>query len=269
MDYIQILKQKLTKLQMELVKLVPEMILAILLFFIFLYLSRLARKYAAGYLERRTEDVLLANFLSKTLFFILLGFGMVTCLGVLGLSGTVTKILAGAGISGFIIGFAFKDIGENFLAGILLAFKRPFSIGDTIETNGIVGTVYDFKLRETLIKTSEGIDTFIPNSFIIKSPLKNHTMHHLLRKEFTIGIDYLDDAGKALKMTEDILLRTDDVEKTPKAPQVVITEFGEKYIFIKALFWLNTSRNAAAVQSVVMSKILDTLKAEGYNLERK
>jgi small conductance mechanosensitive channel len=130
---------------------------------------------------------LLSNFLANTLFFFFVTLGVVTSLGILGFSGTVTKILAGAGISGFIIGFAFKDIGENFLAGILLAFKRPFSIGDTIETNGLTGTVYDFKLRETLIKTSDGIDAFIPNSIIIKNILKNHTLDHLLRKEFVVG----------------------------------------------------------------------------------
>ena len=80
-------------------------------------------------------------------------------------------MLAGAGISAFIIGFALKDIGENFLAGIILAFKRPFRVGDIVDINGLKGKVLTLNLRDTQIKTGDGKDVFIPNAVIIKNPL--------------------------------------------------------------------------------------------------
>jgi small-conductance mechanosensitive channel len=93
-----------------------------------------------------------------------------------GLTGVVSGLLAGAGISAFIIGFALKDIGENFLAGILLAFKRPFRVGDLVDIGGIRGTVLILNLRDTQIKTPDGKDVFIPNANIIKNPLVNFTI---------------------------------------------------------------------------------------------
>ncbi len=269
MDYFLILKQRLEQIKMGLIKMVPEMILATLSFVLILVIARMLKRYTRLYILRKSDDLLLANFLSKTLFTVIIIFGTVVSLGVMGLSGTVTKILAGAGLSGFIIGFAFKDIGENFLAGILLAFKRPFRIGDLIETNGLSGTVYDFKLRETLIKTPDGVDAFIPNSIIIKNPLKNHTVDHLFRKEFSLGIDYRDDINKAVEIIKDIVKNTPEIEKEPREALVLISEFGEKYTVIKVLFWLKTSISGGKVQSEMMRRTLDRLKAEGYNFDRK
>ncbi|HAZ24509.1 MAG TPA: mechanosensitive ion channel protein MscS, partial [Algoriphagus sp.] len=101
----------------------------------------------------------------------------------------VSGLLAGAGITAFVIGFALKDIGENFLAGILLAFKRPFKVGDTVDINGIRGVVLNLNLRDTQIKTPDGKDVFIPNATIIKNPLVNFTIDGFLRYDFIVGLD--------------------------------------------------------------------------------
>jgi small-conductance mechanosensitive channel len=90
----------------------------------------------------------------------------------------------------FIIGFTFKDIGENFLSGILMAFKSPFRIGDLVQTGDITGYVTSLSLRETTLKSLDGKDVFIPNSTILKEPLSNFTIDGFLRYEFVIGVDY-------------------------------------------------------------------------------
>ena len=111
--------------------------------------------------------------------------------------GNITdKILAGTALTTFIVGFALKDIGENFLAGILMAFRRPFRIGDLIEVQGMRGRVKKMSLRETNIKTLDGKDVFIPNSIILKNPLENFTYNQLLRSEFFINVDYSEDLEK-------------------------------------------------------------------------
>src|SRR5690606_12848659 len=121
-------------------------------------------------------------------------------LRILGFSDLTSNILAGAGILTFIVGFAFKDIGENFLAGILLAFKSPFKINDLIETENIIGYVVDLTIRETRIKTLDGKDVFIPNGQIIKNPLFNYTIDGFLRYEFIIGLDYESNTKKAINL---------------------------------------------------------------------
>jgi small-conductance mechanosensitive channel len=89
---------------------------------------------------------------------------------LLGLNAFTYRVLAGAGLLTFVIGFALKDIGENFLAGIILAFRSPFKLNDLIEVNNIVGFVKDINIREALIKTPDGKDVFLPNSIILNQP---------------------------------------------------------------------------------------------------
>ncbi len=93
----------------------------------------------------------------------------------LGLTGVAGGLLAGAGISAFIFGFAFKDIAENFLGGVILAFNRPFSLNDTIVIREFSGHIVALNFRTTHIKTFDEGDVFIPNSIVIKEPLTNLT----------------------------------------------------------------------------------------------
>ena len=81
-------------------------------------------------------------------------------LTIIGLGGVATGLLSGAGVGAFVIGFAFKDIGENFLAGILMAFDRPFNVGDTVELGGEKGKVIALNLRNTQVKSFDGIRIF-------------------------------------------------------------------------------------------------------------
>jgi small conductance mechanosensitive channel len=116
--------------------------------------------------------------------------GVVIAFNILGLNGADSEILAGIRITGFIISFAFKNIGENFIAGVILAFKLPFDMEDIIETNGLKGSVIYLTLRETTIKTFDGKDIFVPNGLILKQPLQNYSKDNLLHHDFSIGVDY-------------------------------------------------------------------------------
>ena len=121
--------------------------------------------------------------------------------GNFGYGNITDKILAGTALTTFIVGIALKDIGENVLAGILMAFRRPFIIGDLIEVQGMRGRVKKMSLRETNIKTLDVKDVFIPNCIILKNPLENFTYNQLLRSEFFINVDYSEDLEKVMKVT--------------------------------------------------------------------
>ena len=110
-------------------------------------------------------------------------------LNVLGFSGIVGSLVGAAGVSAFIVGFAFKDIAENFLAGVILAFNRPFHIDDTVQIKDLVGHVVALNLRTTLMRTFDGKHIFLPNSMVLKEPLINYTRDGDLRMDFLLTVE--------------------------------------------------------------------------------
>ena len=155
------------------------------------------------------------------------------------------------------IGFALKDIGENFLAGILLAFKRPFKVGDTVDINGIRGVVLNLNLRDTQIKTPDGKDVFIPNATIIKNPLVNFTIDGFLRYDFIVGLDY----GSDYQVARALILEA--IQK------VWVSELAESTLNLQVAFWVDTFDRKIAdleVKSQAIIQVLTTLEKAGYNL---
>lgn len=241
--------------------------LAILIGFYFLanFLQRLLKKR----LVRKMDDPLLANFLSVFFRLIILLIGLMVIFRVVGLTGVVSGLLAGAGISAFVIGFALKDIGENFLAGILLAFKRPFRLGDVVDIDNLRGTVISLNLRDTQIKTADGKDVFIPNAHIIKNALVNFTIDGFLRYDFIIGLDYGSDYQRAIDVIREVVPTIDGVLKNRKKPNVWISDLAESTLNLQVTFWVDTLDDGRGDMEIKTEVIIETLKAldrEGFNL---
>ena len=222
-------------------------------------------------LEKKSPNHLTANFISQIVGFFIKTIIVFVALYLLGLDSFTTKVLAGAGILTFVIGFALKDIGENFLAGIILAFKSPFKLDDLIEVNGIIGFVQDISIRETLIKTPDGKDVFLPNAIILKNPLHNYTIDGFLRYEFEIGIAYEENPTQAIKLIFDTLKKNSDVLGGEKSPSVTIDNFGQNTIDIQVKFWVDTFKTTKSsvhytIRSQVMDEVLSALLKEGFSL---
>lgn len=246
---------------------ITSIALAILFGFYFLanFLERLLKKR----LVRKMDDPLLANFLSVFFRLIILLIGLMVIFRVVGLTGVVSGLLAGAGISAFVIGFALKDIGENFLAGILLAFKRPFRLGDVVDIDNLRGTVISLNLRDTQIKTADGKDVFIPNAHIIKNALVNFTIDGFLRYDFIIGLDYGSDYQRAIDVIQVVLPTIDGVLKNRKKANVWVTDLGESTLNLQVTFWVDTLDDALGDLDIRTQVIIHTLQAldrEGFNL---
>ena len=190
---------------------------------------------------------------------------------LLGLSSFTNKLLAGAGLLTFVIGFALKDIGENFLSGIILAFKSPFKLDDLIEVNGIIGNVKDISIRETIIKTLDGKDVFLPNAMILKNPLFNYTIDGYLRYEFNVGIAYENNPTKAIKIINETIQNIEGVLKDDKEPAITIDELSTNAININVKFWIDTFNSNKrsvhnSIRSRVMNNIVEALIANGFSL---
>jgi len=249
----------------------PKIGLGIIVLSLFVLLSWLIKSIITKRIKPKTKNPLLAVFLGKLVAFAITITGFVFFLNVIGLGGIAKHIMAGAGITTFIIGFAFKDIGENFLSGILMAFKSPFKIGDLIETNGTVGYVNELNTRDSVIKTLDGIDVYIPNSQLIKAPLFNYTIDGFLRYEIAIGLDYSSDIKKIKELIINALLNIPEVLQGDKKPVVVIDELAVSTVNVKVLYWIDTFKSKSRafhlqVKTKVMEKLLEEFNANNIYL---
>ena len=251
------------------VALMPKLALGVLLILVFWYLSSLFKRWSGKWLRVRMDDPLLAVFLSRLVKATFITIGLLAFLQVVGLGNAAGSLLAGAGISAFVIGFAFKDIGENFLAGILMAFKRPFRIGDVIESGDIKGEIIGLSLRDTQVKTFDGKDVYIPNGLILKNPIINYTIDGFLRQEFDVGLDYGSDISQAIKVILGALAKVPGILQREKAPSVLISELGSSSLNLKAYYWLDTfdhNVSGLEVKNQAVEHTLLALDAAGFNL---
>lgn len=220
---------------------------------------------------RRATNAITATFISQIISFALKTIVVLLTLYLLGLNSFTNKILAGAGLLAFVIGFALKDIGENFLAGIILAFKSPFKLDDLIEVNNIVGFVKDINIRETQIKTPDGKDVFLPNSIILKNPMFNYTIDGFLRYEFIVGIAYENNPAAAIMVIFETVNNVESVLKGERKPVVVISELAANTINIRVMFWVDTFQTTRrsvhhSIRSQVMNDVVAALIANGFSL---
>lgn len=228
-----------------------------------------------AFIQKRTqpksESVLAGGFVAQFVNTTIKFLTIVVALRIIGFTDLTSNLLAGAGIITAILGFAFKDIGENFLAGILLAFKSPFKINDLIETEGVIGNVVDLTIRETRIKTLDGKDVFIPNGQIIKNPLYNYTIDGFLRYDFVVGLDYNSNIKQAIQVIIDTVNNVENVLKGDKKPTVAVEEFAPSTINIRVFFWIDTFQSRSksyhiGIKSEVMKRVLESLTQEGFGL---
>ncbi|HEX6983426.1 MAG TPA: mechanosensitive ion channel family protein [Balneolaceae bacterium] len=219
-------------------------------------------------LSKRMDDPLLVHFLSRLIKGFLIVIGLFLALQLMGFGGIAAGLLASAGLSAFVIGFALKDIIENFLAGIILSFDRPFNLNDTINVNNLLGNVTSLDFRTTKIKTFDGKDVFIPNATILKQSLTNYTRDGLARLELMVALNHGDDIQRAKFLITASLLSFDEIlKKNP--PYVIIDEFTTDAINLRAFFWTSTfdyRKEINVLKGEVTNAIKEALQAEGYSI---
>ncbi|TRX60524.1 mechanosensitive ion channel family protein [Fulvivirga sp. M361] len=248
----------------------PSITIGVLLLVTFIFLGSLLRSVTKRRLLKNISDQLLINFIGRIVFLIMLVIGIVVFLNQVGLGKTAGGLLAGAGVSALILGFAFKDIGENFLAGFFLAFSRPFGIGDVVEVEGLKGVVKALSFRNTHIRTFDGKDIFIPNSMLIKNPLINYTRDGLLRHDFVVGIDYGDDVTQAGAVIMEALEEEQRIEhKGELSPFIQLDEFSTSTINIRIFYWVNSydfTGSIALLKTAVMNNVVTKLIKNNFSL---
>lgn len=241
----------------------PHVIAAIVVIITFIVLGKLFYNFVGKRIRSKWKDSIVSSFVSESIKWAFYIFGLIIALNIVGFGGIAGGLLAGAGIGAIIFGFAFKDIGENFLAGIILALKRPFEIGDIIEIDGHKGNVKDLDLRLTHLRNVEGKDIYIPNSSIIKNTLINYTKDGNLRINFMIGIAPECEIGLTRSLIMAYLDQNKEILKLPE-PNVIVQELGEFTTDLQVLFWVDILANKKLPDSYlghnIRSKVITDIK---------
>jgi small-conductance mechanosensitive channel len=238
----------------------PSIAIAILVLLAFMALSGLASRMVQKFSNRFTDDKSLQSLFGTTTKVLVVILGTFSAAAVVfpGLSaGHLVSVL---GLSSVAIGFAFKDIFQNFLAGILILSGRPFTIGDQIETNSFEGTVDHISIRSTSIKTYDGQRVIIPNSVIFTNPMTVRTAFPKRRTTFITGIGYDEDIETAREVIRDAVTSCETVLEVP-APQVFVMEHADSAVNFHIRYWtksvMSGVRNAQDQVATAVKYALD------------
>lgn len=166
----------------------PNLAVAILVLAFFFMLSRFIRKLVYRLVLRLTHTEAVSGLFSSIAYLFFCFVGLFIALNVLQLDKTVSSLLAGAGIIGLALGFAFQDLTANFISGIFITFRKPFDVGHQIETNGFTGNVEHIQLRSTTLRTLDGLHVIIPNKEIFQKPIINHSLTPVRRISLTFNV---------------------------------------------------------------------------------
>lgn len=215
----------------------PNILAALVILILFWVGAKVLRRTARLGLRHVTPHRGLIELLSGALYVAILAVGMFVALGVLDLDRTVTTLLAGAGIIGLALGFAFQDIAQNFISGVILTLRRPFSDGDIIETNDFLGTVERINMRATELRTFQGQKVIIPNSKVFQNPVTNHSDRGTRRVDIVVGISYDDDLEEARRVALDAV-RALEVRDERRDVELFYERFGESSIDFQLRFWI-------------------------------
>jgi small conductance mechanosensitive channel len=234
----------------QFIYLLPRLLVAaVVLAGVWLASGRL-RVYLAGKLQAHAADPLLTNFLTEVGRWLLVLGGVLLALQIVGFSGVVGGLLGGLGLSAFLVGFAFKDIAENFLAGVILAFNRPFHINDNIQIKDLKGRVQELNLRTTRIKTADGKDIYVPNSLVLKEPVVNFTRDGQIRQDFALSVPHTADAEHIMQLVLEEMRREAAVLKDEKwQPTAAIEEINDGSVTVRVFFWTSSDQPRKAQEA--------------------
>lgn len=251
----------------------PGIIAALIVFLFFVFIGYAVNRIIKGRIIKRLKAKIVASFVAEIIKWVFISIGFLIALHMMGFGGIASSLLAGAGVSAIILGFAFKDIAENFLAGMILAINRPFKAGDIIQVDSFKGPVVDIDMRTTHIRSADGRDIYIPNSIVIKSVFTNYTKDGFLRLEFMVGLDQNDDLEKARVLILNHLKSQNRILKDPES-NVIVEELGVNTVDMKVFFWIDLYGNSSEdpgllgepVRSQIMREVKDMLLNNGFNL---
>ncbi|HEY9634449.1 MAG TPA: mechanosensitive ion channel family protein [Coleofasciculaceae cyanobacterium] len=249
------------------IAMLPNVILALIVFVLFFFAARaiksLVRRLTTKHRHARNLGLVLRR-LSQGIIILV---GLFVALSIVIPSFKAGDLVQLLGISGVAIGFAFRDILQNFLAGILILLTEPFRINDQIVFKNFEGTVENIQTRATTIKTYDGRRIVIPNSELFTNSITVNTAFDKRRLEYDVGIGYGDDIDRAKQLILEAIASVDGVLTDPP-PDALVVALAESTVNIRTRWWIQPPRRADALdtQDKVLTAIKKKLTSNGIDL---
>ena len=258
--------EAIDQVQAKLVQLVanaPLLLLAILIVLFALWLGRVVSQRMRG-LRRLSRDNPYMDGLIRTGVRVLIGLaGVLIALDLLNATSLVGAVLGSAGVIGLVLGFGFKDIAENYIAGILLSLRKPFSPGDTVRIDSHEGKVVALTSRATILMTADGNHLQLPNSLVFKSVLLNFTRNPKRRFDFEVAVDNGSSWHVAMEQGVAAIAAIEGVLEDP-APSTLVRSMGNDGGTLLFTGWIDQRRNdLARTRSEAMRKVRSRLHEAG------
>ena len=246
-------------------QLLPNIVIGLIVLAIFVGLG-----WIAGYSCRRfyhaRDRANLGDVLGNFLKWAVILLGILVGMTIVFPSVKPADLLATLGVGSVAIGFAFKDILQNWMAGLLLLFRQPFRPGDQIVVESSEGTVERIETRATLIKTYDGRLVIIPNSMVYASAVVVNTAFSVRRSEYDLGIGYADDIEAARQAILTAIEPLGGIEKSP-APEVLAWDLAASAVILKVRYWTASRRiDVVHQKALVVERIKKALDAAGIDM---
>ncbi len=218
---------------------IPNLLTALAIFVVSLYLARMMSKILRRVLSKRKAPEGVTHLLSQLILWAIVVMGGITAMQRFF---DVTAFLAGLGILGFTIGFALQDVMKNFASGIILLVQQPFHIGEVIGAAGFDGTVQEIDLRTTQMETTDGRIVTLPNASILSNPIINYTRARRLRIDLSLSLPHTIEPNTTRQLILDAIQGVVGFVSEP-APVIVFNNLTSSAMEMTVNFWVDATKN--------------------------
>lgn len=221
----------------------PYLVLGLIVFGVFLIIARVIKGVVHSAGQRTRIDLTLADLMGRIASFVVTILGLFVAAVVIFPAFKPGDLVTGLGITSVAIGFAFKDVLQNFFAGIFILWRRPFVVGDQIKTKDYEGIVEEITVRSTRLRTLDGERAVLPNGDVYTNAILVRTAYDKRRLKFTVGIGYPDSLEEARETIKSVLRETEGVQAEP-APAVYVTELAASSVNFTVCFWIQSKQTS-------------------------
>ncbi len=259
--------QKINQMGRDFMALLPNLLFGLIVFVVFIFIARGVQSGVERLVANRHQSQSLKLLLSRLSYVAALVLGILVTVTIMVPSFTPASLISALGVGGVAIGFAFKDIFQNFLAGVLLLLTEPFKLNDQITYKDFEGTVETIQTRATTIKTYDGRRVVIPNAELFINVVTVNTAYDMRRLQYDVGIGYGDDIAQARQLILEALREVEGVLTEP-APEALVVDLAGSSVNLRARWWINPPRRAdiMGAQDRVLEAIKNKLTAHGIDL---
>jgi small-conductance mechanosensitive channel len=238
----EVIRNRLEDMGTGFLKVLPNLILGFIALVIFALLARFAQRLASKIARKSRLRRSLVDLIAQLVYTAMWILGILVAMTIVFPSVKPGSLLAGLGITGIVLGFAFKDIVENFIAGVLILWRFPIEIGDWIEVNDIEGRVERINIRMTELRQVDGDLVIMPNATLFTNPVINWTNLEDRRTTIIVGVAYDEDVGESRQVIQEAVKACETVRRSAARPvQIFAQEFASSSINFEVTWWTGST----------------------------